>query len=307
MLKKHALWDDFYWLESIQPTTSEYAKLQSEYNLSQKDIEIIQNKHVNAQFKYNEQEDKGLIIWQFNIKKKDSFKITSIPLYIFFTKRALVTSLQEKTESVNQKLNEIIRSYTESKTKATIVTVIFELILKIVSDSVDQIGQFDAVRENLSQYNKRPSEQQIKDLAFLNESLIYLTTSVNQNLLAIQQIKVSAESSDSVLNLKEDELQKLNATISEITQIKEMAGTSSSLTDQISNAYNNILNTSLNDTMRFLTIWSLVFAIPPIVSGFYGQNVALPFDKEPWAWFMTLVVIFLLILTMLLFFNKHLH
>ena len=34
-----------------------------------------------------------------------------------------------------------------------------------------------------------------------------------------------------------------------------------------------MMNNNLNDTMKFLTVWSLVLTIPTILTGFYGMNV----------------------------------
>lgn len=65
-------------------------------------------------------------------------------------------------------------------------------------------------------------------------------------------------------------------------------------------AFGNILNNKLNQTMQFLTVWSLILAIPPIVSGFYGMNVKLPFADRSEAWFYTLVITLLLVVWMFL-------
>lgn len=65
-------------------------------------------------------------------------------------------------------------------------------------------------------------------------------------------------------------------------------------------AYGNILNNRLNQTMKFLTVWSLVLAVPPIVSGFYGMNVKLPLADHSEAWLDTLVITLGLVLGMVI-------
>ena len=47
---------------------------------------------------------------------------------------------------------------------------------------------------------------------------------------------------------------------------------------------NNILNNNLNDTMQFLTVWSLLLTVPTIVTGFFGMNVSLPILNKPIDW-----------------------
>lgn len=69
-------------------------------------------------------------------------------------------------------------------------------------------------------------------------------------------------------------------------------------------AFGNILNNKLNQTMQFLTIWSLILAIPPIVSGFYGMNVKLPFAGRGEAWFYTVVLTMVMVLLMIVYIKK---
>ncbi len=53
-----------------------------------------------------------------------------------------------------------------------------------------------------------------------------------------------------------------------------MANIAAEIAEQVV-SYSNILDNSINNTMRSLTVWSLALAIPLIVSGFWGQNMPL--------------------------------
>lgn len=62
----------------------------------------------------------------------------------------------------------------------------------------------------------------------------------------------------------------------EARQAVEMTNLASQILDQLSGTYNNLLNNNLNDTMKFLTVWSLILTVPTIVTGFFGMNLQLP-------------------------------
>lgn len=64
----------------------------------------------------------------------------------------------------------------------------------------------------------------------------------------------------------------------------------SSITDKLTNNYNNLINNNLNNVMKFLTIYSIVLTVPTIITGFYGMNVKLPFADSPMAWIITIVI-----------------
>jgi magnesium transporter len=54
--------------------------------------------------------------------------------------------------------------------------------------------------------------------------------------------------------------------------------------ESIRNAYSTIANNTLNQRMKILTVLTVLIALPNVFYGMYGMNVALPFQKEPWAY-----------------------
>ena len=85
-----------------------------------------------------------------------------------------------------------------------------------------------------------------------------------------------------------------------------MAQMTSDVVSRVSSAYSNVLDSNLNQTMKFLTVYSIILAIPPIVSGFYGENVkSLPFAQNDWAWQITVIITLIFIaLSIWFMFNK---
>ena len=60
---------------------------------------------------------------------------------------------------------------------------------------------------------------------------------------------------------------------------------------QLSGTYNNVLNNNLNDTMKLLTVISILLTIPDIVTGFFGMNVQIPFTEHSHGWGIALGII----------------
>ena len=58
--------------------------------------------------------------------------------------------------------------------------------------------------------------------------------------------------------LTEKEKEQLDDALIEAKQAVEMTNLASQILDQLSGTYNNLLNNNLNDTMKFLTVWSLI-------------------------------------------------
>lgn len=85
----------------------------------------------------------------------------------------------------------------------------------------------------------------------------------------------------------------------EAEQVQRMIEIETQVVDRIDHTFNNIANNNLNDTMKFLTIWSLTMAVPTIITGFYGMNVALPLSKMADAWIIVILISITLIVWLL--------
>ncbi len=55
-------------------------------------------------------------------------------------------------------------------------------------------------------------------------------------------------------------------------------------------SYRAVMDTKLNETIRLLTVMTVILAIPTMFAGLYGMNVDLPFQSAPWAFNLILVI-----------------
>ena len=98
----------------------------------------------------------------------------------------------------------------------------------------------------------------------------------------------------------------LDDVIVEAQQGLEMAQMTSDVSARVSNAYSKVLDSDLNQTMKYLTIYSIVLSIPTIVAGFYGENVKLPLANSNYSWVITLLIMVILMLACIVFLiNRH--
>lgn len=65
-----------------------------------------------------------------------------------------------------------------------------------------------------------------------------------------------------------------------------------------------ILTNKLNTTIRTLTILTIILTVPTIVASLYGMNVTLPFESNPYAFFIVLGFIMVAVLCVVLLFKR---
>lgn len=297
MYRKEKLWDDSWWFDISDPNKQELQSLQEDFALPRKYLSYILDKRERSRFDYNEQIKMGLLIWRVAVadQKNGGFKV--LPVSFIISEKYLISVVDLEAKWVTQELRKLLHEIKQTKVRrSSPVTLLLSLLWRINDQYVDQIDEINAQREDLANYHRHPTNKQIAALSELSDQLVYLTTATDNNVVAIQQMGLSSNSDSGAFRLNEREHAFLNDVEVETKQSQQVTQDAADLVDRLSNTYNNILNNNLNDTMRFLTVWSLILAVPPIVSGFYGMNVHLPLAKGEFAWITTLVITLILIL-----------
>ena len=181
----------------------------------------------------------------------------------------------------------LIEKYIQSEEASSPMMLLF-LSLFVISDSFLPI--LDKLNEERLHLNRRlrmnTNNQGIWDLSDLEVGLIYLGAATRQNVVAIRQMRITS----AIKKCSEAEKEELEDAYIEAKQASDMAEMATSIVEQMSGMYNNLINIKLNETMRIMTIWSLLMTIPTVISGFFGMNVDLPLAKVEGGWIIISVI-----------------
>lgn len=294
MYQEHVVLNGQHWIDVTGPTDEDMQQLQTKFHLTSKFESYVRDSKERSRFEYNDQTKMAMLIWQVIVKDNQLNEYQVVPVSFILTEEALISVIPEKTSIVNQILHELFnRSSTQ---QLSILTVLLQLLWQLNDQYMDQIDEINTLREALTKFHNNPSNRQIKGLSSLSNQLVHLTTAIDNNAMAIQQIKINGNDATDELVLTNKERNLIADVEIETKQSQQMTQDTADLVDRLSNTYNNLLNNTLNDTMRFLTIWSLILAVPPIISGFYGMNMHLPLAKGNLAWFGTIIMTAILII-----------
>lgn len=125
------------------------------------------------------------------------------------------------------------------------------------------VTQLDAERNSLDQkLSGDINNKDLVELSNIEKSLVYLSSSIQTNLMMLHSLKMSE------LDFTKPGRERLDDVLIESNQAAEMVKISQQVTQTLSATSNNMMNNNLNDTMKFLTVWSLVLTIPTILTGF---------------------------------------
>ncbi|WP_412989790.1 magnesium transporter CorA family protein [Pediococcus siamensis] len=258
-------------------------------------LEYVDDKDEPARIEIGSESNYVLMVFWAPLKETSH----SEPISIIFYDEKLFIFTSSEMVFVNQTIAELWKSAYEKR-----MAFILDLILPIVRKYIARISRLE-YRANQLQGNlsMRSRMKHLDDLTIVNQDAIYLRAAVQENSSCFDEIKSVSQNTDIPFDKKCS--RKLHNVQLETNQASRMIGLISENVEQLSNTYDRLINNNLNDIMRFLTVWSLLLAVPPIVSGFYGMNMHLPLVKGSLAWLATLVLTAILMIGLLVYLHNH--
>lgn len=309
MIKEQALWQGLRWISVNHPDEQDFQQLKTDFQLSKHYLSYIKDPRERARFDYDSSNDCGLLIFRTvnggEHGQQSGEYFETVPFCVIFRDNVLITVTHARNDYITKMMSDIVTEMAHRQNQASIFTLTFRLVFELNEACLDRIDEMNKSREALEAFQRRPSNKQITQLSNLDKRFIYLKTATNNNVVAINQLQAVSDATDNPLELSEIEARQLKDLTIEVEQSREMASLASEIVEGVVANYNNILDNSINNTMRLLTVWSLALAVPPVVSGFWGMNMPLPLTHVSWGWWFSIVLSVVPIIGLIWYLKNH--
>ncbi|HEL1557238.1 TPA: magnesium transporter CorA family protein [Streptococcus suis] len=265
-------------------------KLVDEYDLDNELISYALDKNERAHLEYNVKLDRLLLIFNLlDITKEDNYYETT-PMAFIVQQNQFITIFNARNAYFLEKLEKYLRDHPIS----SCFQFLFAALTLTSKEYFPILDQLESDKDILnSKLRKRTTKQLLLELSDLETGLVYLLTAANQNVLLLEQLRNHPH----IQKLGSIELEELDDALIESKQLSAMTQLDSQILQQLSGAYNNILNNNLNDNITILTIISILLAVLAVITGFFGMNVELPWQNEPQAWIWVVIISLVLLIS----------
>jgi len=255
------------------------------------------NTHTRPRF---QEFDDCLFVNMKMLKANETKNISADQLSLLFNERLLI-SFQEEKGVVFEPIRERIRKQRRRISHGGTDFLAFALLDVVIDNYIYVLGEFaDEIEVIEDSLFKRPNQRTIIHIKQMKQKLNY----IRRTILPARDMIITLNKSDTEyigddVNVHYKELED---------NIRQATETSESfreiLNDQL-NLYNSTLNNRLNDTMRFLTVFSVLFIPLTFIAGVYGTN----FDNLPelhltYGYYMMWGLMLVISVTMLFFFRR---
>ncbi len=220
-------------------------KLVDEYDLDNELISYALDKNERAHLEYNVKLDRLLLIFNLlDITKEDNYYETT-PMAFIVQQNQFITIFNARNAYFLEKLEKYLRDHPIS----SCFQFLFAALTLTSKEYFPILDQLESDKDILnSKLRKRTTKQLLLELSDLETGLVYLLTAGNQNVLVLEQLRNHPH----IQKLGSIELEELDDALIEARQLAAMTQLDSQILQQLSGAYNNILNNNLNDTLTIL-------------------------------------------------------
>ena len=275
---------DNTWININSDLISEYSSIYDTYEIDDEMIEYALDKNERAHMEYNRRTKTLVVIYNVLNLSKEENHYETIPLTFIVRQNQIVTI----SNSQNEYIIDAIVEELEENLHWNVFNLLLHSLFVISEHYFPVIEKLNKEQQNISKLlRKKTTKNNLFALSDLEIGGMYLVSATKQNAVVLEQLKTQ----QAFKEFDDFEREQLEDNIIEAKQLVEMTDLHLQILRQISGTYNNVLNNNLNDTMKFLTVISILMKIPDIVTGFFGMNVQIPLTELRYGWAIILFII----------------
>ena len=275
------------WINMVSPTEEEIKQVCKNVNMSENFIRYALDYEEKARIDI--EDDDGTILFIIDIpimEKEGGNKVYStMPIGVIFVRDDYFITVSLTNNHIIDELekNKNVITYKKSRLLLQIFYANAERFLTLLKRLNKETEVAESVLKN-SMKNK-----ELLKLLSLKKGLVYFTTSLKSNEVVMEKTLRG-----NLIKLYEEDEDILDDAIIENKQAIEMSKIYSDILTGTLDAYASIISNNLNGVMQFLTSITIILAIPTMISSYWGMNVPVPLQNNPYG-FIIMVLFSLLV------------
>lgn len=298
------------WINMVSPSEDEIKEVCENLNIQEDFIRYALDFEEKARIDMEEDDDTTLFIIDVPIIEKEkasegdeetNYIYTTMPLGMIVVRDDYFITVSLKKNKIIEELESGIKSNRlkniQTYKKSRLLLHILYKNSSYYLTLLKRINRETEIAESVLKSSMRNKE--LLKLLSLDKSLVYLTTSLKSNEIVMEKTLRGK-----VIKLYEEDEDILDDAIIENKQAIEMSRIYSEILNGTMDAYASIISNNLNVVMKFLTSITIVISIPTLIASFWGMNVPVPLQDNPYGFVILLIFSFVVGLVSMFWLKK---
>ncbi|MCG7341263.1 magnesium transporter CorA family protein [Staphylococcus auricularis] len=282
-IKETRLDQDVAWLNIVDPEREEIETLIGLYDIPEDFLRDPLDTEESARIEFDDDTGYSLIIIDLPIVNQTNQKVLSfitIPLGIIIGNKKIMTVCSEENDFLEFYARQNINLNYRSQFALTILLTIanhFNRNLRLLNRTRLRIER--SLKNNIT-------NKQLYNLMEVEKSLVYFLDALKGNDNVIKKLFRLP----SIKRFEEDE-ELIEDLIIENNQAIETTELYTNILESITSSYASLLSNEMNNTMKTLTLFTVLLTLPTLVFSFFGMNVPLPIDDHSYISWVIIIAI----------------
>ena len=269
------------WINMVSPSEEEIKTVCENINIQEDFIRYALDPEEKARIDIEDDDNTILFIIDTPIIEIESgAKVYStMPIGVIFVRDDYII-----TVSLNK--NQVIEDLYKKKLKNIVTYKKSRMLLQIFYSNSEiflillkKLNKETEIAENFLKNSMKNKE--LLKLLSLEKGLVYFTTSLKSNEVVMEKTMRG-----NLIKLYEEDEDILEDAIIENKQAIEMAKIYRDILSGTMDAYASIISNNLNGVMKYLTSITIILAIPTMIASYWGMNVPVPMQNNPFGFAM---------------------
>ncbi len=285
------------WVHLHNPTREEIDGLNARFHLEPTYLQAALDEEESARIERDG--DQTLIIVDIPYIDSDEKEMayTTIPMGIIMVDDVIITVSTRESTIITDFTEERIRGFwTFKRTR-----FLLQILQRTASRYLHYLKQIDKGSQFIQKrLEKDMRNQELLQMMKLEKSLVFFSTSLKGNEMVMERLlRID------MLRKYPDDSDLLEDVIIENKQAMEMCSIYRNIISSSMDAYASIISNNLNIVMKILTSLTVVMAIPTLFASLWGMNVGVPFQQNPFGfWIVIGITLFASLAAFLILWRK---
>ena len=277
------------WINMVSPSDDEIKTVCENIGIQEDFIRYALDSEEKARIDVEDDDNTILFIIDTPIIEIESgTKVYStMPIGIIFVRDDYIITVSLNKNPIIEDLVEKKIKYIVTYKKSRMLLQIFYSNSEMFLSLLKKLNKETEIAENVLKNSMKNKE--LLKLLSLEKGLVYFTTSLKSNEVVMEKTMRG-----NLIKLYDEDEDILEDAIIENKQAIEMARIYRDILTGTMDAYASIISNNLNGVMKYLTTITIILAIPTMIASYWGMNVPVPLQENPFG-FVLIVVFSILI------------
>ena len=299
VLNKLTDFRDGVWVQMVDPTSNELSRVAEQYEIELDDLATAMDDEESSRISLEDGYTLILVDIPSPEVRHEKKMYTTIPLGIILKQNAIITVCRENTPVVDYFILNKMKDFSTKKK----MRFIYQILLRSATMYQAYLRGIDKKRIEIEERaGENTKDGDIIELHELESTLVYFATSLRSNSIVLERLRRYKR-----IEQYPEDMELLEDAMVEFQQAIEMTSIYRDIIDGTRELLSSVINNRLNNVMKILTSITIVMAIPTIISGIYGMNVAgewMPLSATRYGFYIIVVIIFVICVFVLWFLKK---